>query len=45
MRATDPSAISVFFAEGKWQTAGKVVINLNPDEMLARFTNQYERLV
>jgi hypothetical protein len=33
-----------FFHRGRWHTAGKAVFNLNPDEALARFRNQYEPL-
>ncbi len=33
-----------FFQGGQWRTTGKAVFNLNPDEALARFANQYERL-
>jgi hypothetical protein len=33
-----------FFHDGRWQTTGKAVFNLNPDEALAHFKNQYERL-
>ena len=33
-----------FFHGGRWRTTGKAVFNLNPDEALARFGNQYERL-
>lgn len=33
-----------FFHQGRWHTIGKAVFNLNPDEALAHFHNQYERL-
>jgi hypothetical protein len=33
-----------FFHDGQWRTTGKTVFNLNPDEALVRFQNQYERL-
>ena len=33
-----------FFHQGRWHTIGKTVFNLNPDEALAHFRNQYERL-
>jgi hypothetical protein len=33
-----------FFHAGQWRTTGKTVFNLNPDEALVRFQNQYERL-
>jgi hypothetical protein len=33
-----------FFHQGRWHTLGKAVFNLNPDEALAHFHNQYERL-
>jgi hypothetical protein len=34
-----------FFHAGQWRTTGKAVFNLNPDEALVRFQNQYERLL
>lgn len=33
-----------FFDRGRWHTTGKAVFNLNPDEALNHFRNQYERL-
>ncbi len=33
-----------FFHGGRWHTIGQTVFNLNPDEALAHFQNQYERL-
>lgn len=33
-----------FFHRDRWHTTGKTVFNLNPDEALMRFKNQYERL-
>jgi len=33
-----------FFHRGQWQTVGKAVFNMNPDEALEHFKNQYERL-
>jgi hypothetical protein len=33
-----------FFHQGRWRTTGKAVFNLNPDEAIAHFKNQYERL-
>jgi hypothetical protein len=33
-----------FFHQGRWHTIGKTVFNLNPNEALAHFQNQYERL-
>lgn len=33
-----------FFHDGRWQTTGKTVFNLNPDEVLVHFKNQYESL-
>ena len=33
-----------FFHGGRWRTTGKAVFNLNPDEALVRFKDQYERL-
>jgi hypothetical protein len=39
------NASAVFFLHGgRWHTTGKALFNLNPDEVLDRFTNQYERL-
>ena len=39
------NASAVFFYDrGRWQTTGKTVFNLNPDEALAHFAAQYERL-
>lgn len=39
------NATAVFyFAGGRWQTAGRTVFNLNPDEVLARFGKQFERV-
>lgn len=31
-----------FFQRGQWETAGKAVFNLNPNEALQHFKNQYE---
>jgi hypothetical protein len=31
-----------FFHDGRWQTTGKAVFNLNPDEVLVHFRKQYE---
>ena len=33
-----------FFHQGRWRTQGKVVFNLNPDEAIHHFAQQYERL-
>jgi hypothetical protein len=33
-----------FFAGGRWHTQGRAVFNLNPDEALQHFAQQYERL-
>jgi len=33
-----------FFHGGHWQTVGKAVFNMNPDEAVRHFQNQYERL-
>jgi hypothetical protein len=33
-----------FFQKGHWLTAGKVVFNMNPDEAIAHFGKQYERI-
>lgn len=34
-----------FFQRGQWLTVGKAVFNMNPDEALEHFKNQYERVV
>jgi hypothetical protein len=31
-----------YYRQGRWQTGGKVVFNLNPDEAVAHFKNRYE---
>jgi hypothetical protein len=33
-----------FYHAGRWRTSGKALFNLNPDQALARFGGQYERL-
>ena len=33
-----------FFHRGHWQTVGKAVFNMNPDEALKHFHNQYEQI-
>jgi len=33
-----------FFQRGHWMTVGKAVFNMNPDEAIAHFKNQYERV-
>jgi hypothetical protein len=33
-----------FFQRGQWLTVGKAVFNLNPDETLDHFKNQYEKV-
>lgn len=39
------NASAVFFFErGQWKTVGKAVFNMNPDEALEHFKNQYERV-
>src|SRR5262245_61909743 len=39
------NASAVFFHhQGAWQTAGKAIFNLNPDEAIAHFAGQYERV-
>lgn len=39
------TASAVFFFErGQWRTVGKAVFNMNPDEALEHFKNQYERM-
>jgi hypothetical protein len=38
------NATAVFYYDGAWHTAGRVVFNLNPDEVLAHFREGYERV-
>ncbi len=39
------NASAVFFYQrGQWQTVGKAVFNMNPNEALNHFRNQYERV-
>ena len=33
-----------FFDRGHWRTVGKAVFNMNPDEAVRHFKNQYERI-
>jgi hypothetical protein len=33
-----------FFQDGHWQTGGRVIFNLNPDEAAQRFSCGYERI-
>jgi hypothetical protein len=33
-----------FFHRGQWHTVGKAVFNMNPDEAVAHFKNQYDRI-
>jgi hypothetical protein len=33
-----------FFHRGHWQTVGKAVFNMNPDEAAAHFHHQYEKI-
>ncbi len=33
-----------FFQAGQWHTVGRAVFNMNPDEAVAHFKNQYERV-
>jgi hypothetical protein len=33
-----------FYHRGRWHTTGKAAFNLNPDEVVERFKDQYERL-
>jgi hypothetical protein len=33
-----------FFHRGRWHTTGRAVFNLNPEEALAHFGRQYERV-
>ena len=39
----DASAV-FFFQRGHWHTVGKAIFNMNPDEAVAHFKNQYERV-
>ena len=34
-----------YFQDERWQTAGRAIFNLNPDEALRHFSGGYERLV
>jgi hypothetical protein len=39
------NASAVFFLQdGQWQTAGRVIFNLNPDEAVQHFQSGYERV-
>lgn len=39
------NATAVFFYHyGSWETTGKAIFNLNPDEAVAHFAEQYDRL-
>jgi hypothetical protein len=39
------NASAVFFFQGShWHTTGKILFNLNPDEVVERFGTQFERL-
>ena len=33
-----------FFQDGRWQTSGRVIYNLNPDEAVTHFSAGYERI-
>ena len=33
-----------FFQDGRWQTAGRVIFNLNPEEAVQHFSGGYERV-
>ncbi|MCI0381269.1 MAG: hypothetical protein L0215_27100 [Gemmataceae bacterium] len=33
-----------FFQRGTWSTVGRAVFNMNPDEAIRHFANQYERI-
>ena len=33
-----------FFAKGQWHTVGRAVFNMNPNEAIDHFKNQYERV-
>jgi hypothetical protein len=33
-----------FFQDGRWQTGGRVIFNLNPDEAVRHFQSGYERV-
>jgi hypothetical protein len=41
--AKNASAV-FFFERGQWLTVGKAVFNMNPDEVIQHFKNQYERV-
>jgi hypothetical protein len=34
-----------FFQDGRWQTIGHTIFNLNPDEVVQRYHQGYERLI
>jgi hypothetical protein len=34
-----------FFSKGQWGTVGRAVFNMNPNEAIEHFKNQYERIV
>jgi hypothetical protein len=38
------SAVFAFFGRDGWRPTGRALFNLNPDEVLTRFGNQYEPL-
>jgi hypothetical protein len=33
-----------FFQDGQWQTGGRVIYNLNPDEAVSHFSSGYEKM-
>ena len=33
-----------FYQDGQWQTGGRVIFNLNPDEAVEHFKQGYERI-
>lgn len=39
------NATAVFFFDGEWQTAGRVIFNLNPGEAIEHFKGAYERVI
>jgi hypothetical protein len=38
------ASAAFFYHKGAWHTTGKTIFNLNPDEVIARFSGQYERV-
>ncbi len=38
------ASAAFFYHQGAWHTTGKAIFNLNPDEVVAHFAGQYERV-